>query len=74
MPSPLLTNIIASDLIAIVQGAAGNIYDYWESFSRAPWVSTVWRARFGQASSIRWNVSASPSWLRLKSTTTYIRS
>ena len=37
-PSPLLTNIIASDRMEIVQGAAGNIDDDWESLSRAPWV------------------------------------
>ena len=37
-PSPLLTNIIASDRMEIVQGTAGNIDDDWESLSRAPWV------------------------------------
>ena len=37
-PSPLLTNIIASDCMEIVQGAAGNIDDDWESLGRAPWV------------------------------------
>jgi DNA-binding transcriptional LysR family regulator len=37
-PSPLLTNIIASDRMEIVQGAAGNIDDDWKSLSRAPWV------------------------------------
>jgi len=37
-PSPLLTNIIASDRMEIVQGAAGNIDDDWESLSRARWV------------------------------------
>ena len=37
-PSPLLTNVIASDHMEIVQGAAGNIDDDWESLSRAPWV------------------------------------
>jgi DNA-binding transcriptional LysR family regulator len=37
-PSPLLTNIIASDRMEIVQSAAGNIGDDWESLSRAPWV------------------------------------
>ena len=37
-PSPLLTNIIASDRMEIVQGAAGNIDHDWESLSRAPWV------------------------------------
>jgi DNA-binding transcriptional LysR family regulator len=37
-PPPLLTNIIASDRMEIVQGAAGNIDGDWESLSRAPWV------------------------------------
>jgi DNA-binding transcriptional LysR family regulator len=37
-PSPLLTNIIASDRMEIVQSSAGNIDDTWESLSRAPWV------------------------------------
>jgi DNA-binding transcriptional LysR family regulator len=37
-PSPLLTNIIASDRMEIVQGAAGKIVNDWESLSRAPWV------------------------------------
>jgi DNA-binding transcriptional LysR family regulator len=37
-PSPLLTNIIASDRMEIVQSGAGNIDDDWESLSRAPWV------------------------------------
>src|SRR6185369_8170856 len=37
-PLPLLTNIIASDRMEIVQSAAGNIDDDWESLSRAPWV------------------------------------
>ena len=37
-PSPLLTNIIASDRMEIVQGAPGNVDGDWESLSRAPWV------------------------------------
>ena len=37
-PAPLLTNIIASDRMEIVQSAAGNIDGEWESLSRAPWV------------------------------------
>jgi DNA-binding transcriptional LysR family regulator len=37
-PSPLLTNVIASDHMEIVQSSAGNIDDDWESLSRAPWV------------------------------------
>src|SRR5258706_9986549 len=37
-PPPLLTNIIATDRVEIVQGAAGNVDGDWESLSRAPWV------------------------------------
>jgi len=37
-PPPLLTNIIASDRMEIVQGAAGNIDGDWKSLGRAPWV------------------------------------
>src|ERR1700720_4694801 len=37
-PSPLLTNIIASDRMEIVQGAAGNVGGDWKSLGRAPWV------------------------------------
>jgi DNA-binding transcriptional LysR family regulator len=37
-PAPLLTNIIASDRMEIVQGAAGNIDGNWKSLGRAPWV------------------------------------
>jgi DNA-binding transcriptional LysR family regulator len=37
-PSPLLTNVIASDRMEIVQSSAGDIDDDWESLSRAPWV------------------------------------
>ena len=37
-PSPLLTNIVASDRMEIVQSSAGNIDGDWESLSRAPWV------------------------------------
>ena len=37
-PPPLLTTIIASDRMEIVQGAAGNIAGDWKSLSRAPWV------------------------------------
>ena len=37
-PLPLLTNIIASDRMEIVQGAAGNVDGDWKSLSRAPWV------------------------------------
>src|SRR6478752_169553 len=37
-PPPLLTNIIASDRMEIVQGAAGNVNGDWKSLGRAPWV------------------------------------
>ena len=37
-PAPLLTNIIASDRMEIVQGAAGNVDDDWKSLGSAPWV------------------------------------
>jgi DNA-binding transcriptional LysR family regulator len=37
-PPPLLTNIIATDRAAIVQGAAGNVDGDWKSLGRAPWV------------------------------------
>jgi DNA-binding transcriptional LysR family regulator len=37
-PPPLLTNIIATDRMEIVQGAAGNVDGDWRSLGRAPWV------------------------------------
>jgi DNA-binding transcriptional LysR family regulator len=37
-PPPLLTNIIATDRVEIVQCAAGNVDRDWESLGRAPWV------------------------------------
>ncbi len=37
-PPPLLTNIIATDRMEIVQGAAGNVDGNWKSLGRAPWV------------------------------------
>ncbi len=37
-PAPLLTNVIASDRMEIVQSAGGKIDGDWESLSRAPWV------------------------------------
>jgi len=37
-PPPLLTNIIASDRMEIVQCAAGNVGGDWKSLGRAPWV------------------------------------
>ena len=37
-PPPLRTNIIASDRVEIVQGAAGNAGGDWKSLGRAPWV------------------------------------
>src|ERR1700723_3026744 len=37
-PPPLLTNIVASDRMEIVQGAAGDLGGDWKSLGRAPWV------------------------------------
>ncbi len=37
-PPPLLTNIIATDRVEIVQGTAGNVDGDWKSLGRAPWV------------------------------------
>jgi DNA-binding transcriptional LysR family regulator len=37
-PAPLLTNVIASDRMEIVQGAAGNVHEDWRSLGKAPWV------------------------------------
>ena len=37
-PPPLLTNVIASDRMEIVQGAAGKVAADWKSLGRAPWV------------------------------------
>src|SRR5437660_8131611 len=37
-PLPLLTNIIATDRMEIVQGATGNVDADWKSLGRAPWV------------------------------------
>src|SRR5258708_2863736 len=37
-PAPLLTNIIASGRMEILQGAAGNLDGDWKSLGRAPWV------------------------------------
>jgi DNA-binding transcriptional LysR family regulator len=37
-PPPLLTNIIATDRVEIVQGAAGNVGADWKSLGRASWV------------------------------------
>ena len=37
-PAPLLTNVIASDRMEIVQGAAGNFEGGWKSLGQAPWV------------------------------------
>jgi DNA-binding transcriptional LysR family regulator len=37
-PPPLLTNIIATDRVEIVQGVAGNVDADWKSLGRAPWV------------------------------------
>jgi DNA-binding transcriptional LysR family regulator len=37
-PPPLLTKIIASDRMEIVQSTAGNVHGDWKSLGRAPWV------------------------------------
>src|SRR5215472_15651174 len=37
-PPPLVTNIIATDRVEIVQSAAGNVDDDWKSLGRAHWV------------------------------------
>ena len=37
-PPPLLTKIIATDRVEIVQGAAGKVDGDWQSLGRAPWV------------------------------------
>jgi len=37
-PAPLLTNIIASDRMEIVQGAGGKVDCDWKTLGRAPWV------------------------------------
>ena len=37
-PAPLVTKLIATDRVEIVQGAAGNFGGDWKSLSRAPWV------------------------------------
>jgi DNA-binding transcriptional LysR family regulator len=37
-PAPLLTNIIATDRVEIVQGAAGNVEGDWKSLAGAHWV------------------------------------
>jgi DNA-binding transcriptional LysR family regulator len=37
-PAPLLTNIVATDRVEIVRGAAGDVDGNWKSLGRAPWV------------------------------------
>jgi DNA-binding transcriptional LysR family regulator len=37
-PSPLLTKIIATDRVEIVQGSGGKVGSDWKSLGRAPWV------------------------------------
>ena len=37
-PPPLMTNIVATDRVEIVQVAAGNVEGDWKSLGRAPWV------------------------------------
>ena len=37
-PAPLVTNIVATDRVEIVRGAAGDVDGNWKSLGRAPWV------------------------------------
>jgi DNA-binding transcriptional LysR family regulator len=37
-PAPLLTNVVATDRVEIVQGAAGKVDANWRSLGEAPWV------------------------------------
>jgi DNA-binding transcriptional LysR family regulator len=37
-PAPLLTNIVATDRVEIVQAAAGDVEGNWASLGRTPWV------------------------------------
>jgi DNA-binding transcriptional LysR family regulator len=37
-PEPLLTNVVATDRVEIVQGAGGNVDASWKSLGRATWV------------------------------------
>jgi DNA-binding transcriptional LysR family regulator len=37
-PPPLLTNVIATDRMEIIQGAAGDVGGDWKSLGTAPWV------------------------------------
>lgn len=37
-PAPLLTNVVATDRLEIVQGAAGKVEGNWKSLGSAPWV------------------------------------
>lgn len=37
-PAPLLTNVVASDRVEIVQGAVGKVDGDWKSLGRASWV------------------------------------
>ena len=37
-PAPLLTNVVATDRVEIVQGAAGKVDGDWKSLGRASWV------------------------------------
>jgi DNA-binding transcriptional LysR family regulator len=37
-PAPLLTNIVATDRVEIVQSAGGNAEGNWKSLGRSPWV------------------------------------
>ena len=37
-PAPLLTNVVATDRVEIVQAATGNVVGNWKSLGGAPWV------------------------------------
>lgn len=37
-PAPLVTNVVATDRVEIVQRAAGNVAENWRSLGSAPWV------------------------------------
>ena len=58
-PAPLLTDIIATDRMEIVQGAAGKVNADWKSLGRDPWCSIRLGAFFGPELSIGWSAPAS---------------
>ncbi|MBV9199013.1 MAG: LysR family transcriptional regulator [Alphaproteobacteria bacterium] len=68
-PAPLLTNIIATDRMEIVQAATSNVDDDWKTLGRHPGCSIHPGAFFARASSIGWSVPVSPPRSRPKFTT-----